>query len=221
MDSLTDERNSWFNALRLEEAHDYSSATLYYVEDAGQCLSRGSFVRAAMSTSCAASCLATLGHTDYALKLYSAAASLYEHNGDLSVGKSLREALWSLLHAFEYFTLASDPISTERASKKYADLAQRVDRFEAQSVFDALKTRRESVLIARADLSSPPNGISAASIQNWSKLQRSLNAYLQQVQSVTLPETSPDELEDTQELEVEEEGLMYEEPEYLERRIVS
>jgi hypothetical protein len=218
MDSFTDERNSWFNAVRLEDSHDYSSATLSYIEDASRCLGRSSFIRAAMSSSCAASCIATLGDTTDALKLYSASASLYEHNGDLSIGKSLRESLWSFLHAFEYFTLVSDHISAERVSKKYADLARRVDRFEASSVFDALKVRREKVLQARRDLNSPPNDFVEKNIQEWSRIQRSVESFLQQVETITLRVS-----DSTEEVpEVEESDFTYEsEPDYNERRIVS
>jgi len=219
MDSFTDERNSWYNAVRLEDSHDYSSATLSYIEDASLCLGRSLFTRAAMSSSCAASCIATLGDATAALKLYSTAASLYEHNGDLSLGKSLRESLWSLLHAFEYFTLVSDHLSAERVSKKYADLARRVDRFEANSVFDALKVRRESVLEARSDL-SPPNGFVEKNVPESSKIQHSVESFLQQVETMVMGVSEETEFEEIPELE--KDNFDYEsESDYNERRIVS
>jgi hypothetical protein len=220
MDSFTDERNSWFNAVRLEDSHDFSSAALSYIEDATRCLGRSSFIRAAMSSSCAASCIDTLGNSPDALKLYSAAASLYEHSGDLSIGKSLRESLWSLLHAFEYFTLISDHLSAERVSKKYADLARRVDRFEANSVFEALKVRRDSVLEARANLSAPPNGYVQKNVPESGRIQRSVKSFLQQVETVTL--RIPDAAEFEEAPEVAEGNFAYEpELQYNERRIVS
>ena len=219
MDSFTDERNLWFNAVRLEDSHDYSSAVLSYIEDASRCLGRSLFIRAAMSSSCAASCIATLGDTTDALKLYSAAASLYEHNGDLSIGKSLRESLWSLLHAFEYFTLVSDHLSAERASKKYADLARRVDRFEASTVFDTLKVRRENVLQARSDSSSSPNGFAEKNTPESGRIQRPIKSFLQQVETLTL-RVSDAEYEEAP--EVAEGNFVYEsESDYNERRIVS
>jgi hypothetical protein len=225
MDSLTDEHNTWFNAVRLEDSHDYSSATLAYIEDAGHCLSRNFLIRAAMSTTCAASCVATLGDAVDALKLYSAAAMLYERNADLSIGKSLRESLWSLLHAFEYFTLISDHAGAERVSKKYADLARRVDRFEAHNIFEALEARRENVLSVSSSLGSPITGNSLSKNQDLGRIQKSIKAFLQQVQAVNLPFLEPPEFEDTPPMNPEiqeEEGLVYEtEADYLERRIVS
>jgi hypothetical protein len=220
MDSFTDERNSWFNAVRLEDSHDYSSATLIYIEDASRCLGRSLFIRAAMSSSCAASCIATLGDSTDALKLYSSAALLYEHSGDLSIGKSLRESLWSLLHAFEYFTLISDHLSAERVSKKYADLARRVDRFEANSVFEALKVRRDSVLEARSNLSAPPNGYVQKNVPESSRIQRSVKSFLQQVETLTL--RVPETRESEEAPKVADGNFAYEpELDYNERRIVS
>jgi hypothetical protein len=217
MDSLTDERNTWFNAVRLEDSRDYSSATLAFIDDAARCLGRGHFVRAAMSAASAASCLTTLGDPDMAVELYSAAASLYEHNADLGIGKSMRESLWSLLHAFEYFTLVSDHVSAERASKKYADLAKRVDRFESRNVFDALKIRRENVLLARDSLGSLPRP--GNSVANQNKILRATNSFLQQIQSA-IAETDGAPVEERR-LE-DDENLSYEtEVDFNERRIVS
>ena len=218
MDSLTDERNTWFNAVRLEDSHDYSSAALAFIDDAARCLSRGHFVRAAMSAASAASCLATLGDPDATTELYSAAASLYEHNADAGMGKSMRESLWSLLHAFEYFTLVSNHVSAERASKKYADLAKRVDRFESRNVFDALKVRRENVLLARDSLGSLPRPQKIA--PNQDKIHRAANAFLQQVQSA-IAEADGSPIGE-QCLENDDENLSYEtEDDFNERRIVS
>jgi hypothetical protein len=239
MDSLTDERNAWFNAVRLEDAHDYSSASLSYIEDASRCLSRGSFIRSAMSAACAASCLAALGDLDDSVDLYSVAGLLYEHNAEVSIAKSLRESLWSLLHAFEYFTLISDHASAERASKKYADLARRVDRFETPSIFEALKTRKESVLASRPNLSPQAvGGPAEKTIPDLSRIRRSLKSFLQQVQaamptSFELDEESGELMEAQEKEEVplipeapqdeeEDEGLIYEtESELHERHIVS
>ena len=217
MDSLTDERNTWFNAVRLEDSHDYSSATLAYIEDANRCLGRSFFIRSAMSATCAASCLAMLGGVDGAVELCSASASLYEHNADLNIGRSIREALWSYLHAFEYYTLASDLVSAERASKKYADLARRVDRFEAKGAFETLKSRREAVLVTRSSLSTK-TGVSANNIL-VSRIQPTLKSFLRQVQAVArsspdseFPEVKPED----------DEYLVYEsESDLNERSIVS
>jgi len=224
MDSFTDEQNTWFNAVRLEDSSDYSSATLAYIDDAARCLGRNHFVRAAMSAAGAASCLATLGDPESGIELYSISALLYEHNAKIGMAKSMRESLWSLLHAFEYYTLVSDHISAERASKKYADLARRVDRFESRGIFDALKYRRENVLLARSSLLALAG--SGKNIQSQRKIHLALNTLLKLVQS-TITESDgvsagqrkagPMDLEN----EVDE-GLSYEtEDDFNERRIVS
>jgi hypothetical protein len=219
MDSLTDERNTWFNAVRLEDSHDYSSAALAYIEDANRCLGRSLFIRSAMSAACAASCLATIGDVGDAVELYSVSASLYEHNADVNIGKSMREALWSLLHAFEYFTLASDLVSAERASKKYADLARRVDRFETRSAFETLKSRRETVLVARSSLGTSQMGISVKNFAD-SRIQLSMKSFLRQVQAIAQSSLSSEFLEE--EKPEEKDHLLYEsESDFNERSIVS
>jgi hypothetical protein len=181
MDSLTDEQNTWFNAVRLEDSHDYSSATLAYIDDAARCLGKKLYARGAMSATCAGSCLSSLGDSGNAVLLYSAAASLYEYNAEVGMAKSMSESLWSLLHAFEYYTLISDHVNAERISKKYVDLARRVDRFESKAVFEALRTRRENVLLARSNLGSPELDLTVKDIPHSSKINRAVSALLHQV----------------------------------------
>jgi hypothetical protein len=224
MDSLTDERNSWFNAIRLEDSHDYSSAALAYLEDANRCLGRGLYVRAAMSATSAASCLATASDIRDAVDLYSAAATVYELNADISMERSIRESLWSLIHAFEYFTLISDHVNAERVAKKYADIARRIDRFEAPAVFETLKNRRENVLVARSNLGSPAKGLSPKDFPDLSRIQRSTRTFLQQVQTVALTSDVGDlDSEIGENVDVaEDEHLVYQsESDLVERRLVS
>ena len=121
MDSLTDERNTWFNAVRSEDSHNYSSATFLYLQDATRCLGKGLLSRAAMSATCAASCLVNLEDFGDAVDLYSVSASLYERNADFVVSRSIRESLWMLIHAYEYYVLVSDHVGSERVSKKYVE----------------------------------------------------------------------------------------------------
>jgi len=234
MDSLTDELNSWFNAVRLEDAHDYTSAALAYIGDAAQCLAKRHFVRAAMSVTSAANCLAAFSDIEDAAYLYSAGAQLYELDADVTLGGSIRESLWSLLHSFEYFTLVSDHVSAERVSKKYADLARRVDRFDKPSVFEVLKQRRESVLVARSNLSSSPTGYVPKSIKDTDRIKRAIRSLLQQIQSLTAATRPKPRLQGRgrglDEEEEDEEGIPYATEDYFayesevdtnERRIVS
>src|SRR5579872_411127 len=104
MDAFTDDRNSWLNALRSEDSKDYVSSAALYLDDAARCLMAGTPSRAALSCTCAASCLVNLGELKDAKTLYVQAALLYERNSDIAIGHSLRESIWSLLHAYEYYT---------------------------------------------------------------------------------------------------------------------
>jgi hypothetical protein len=223
MDSLTDDKNTWFNAVRLEDSQNYSSAAIAYLEDGSHSLDKNLYVRAAMSSTCAAFCLATVGDIEDSIELFSVAASLYEYSADVGMSRSIRESLWSLLHAFEYYTIVSDHVSAERASKKYADLARRVDRFETRVVFDALKNRRENVLVARDDLGlSMANSIETRDIPEMNKIQRSVRSFLIAVQSII--QSSPDsgEIREEDLTPDDEDSLLYEsESNFNERRIVS
>jgi hypothetical protein len=208
MDSLTDERNIWFNAVRSEDSHDYSSATILYLEDATRCLTRNMFSRAAMSATCAASCLVNLEDFGDAVDLYSVSASLYERNADLVVGRSIRESLWMLIHAYEYYVFVSDHVGSERVSRKYVELASRVDRFDTRSISDVLNSRKENVQIAKSKLEPSSEVSPRNSIPDFQKIQHSIRSFLQLVRSV-----------DSQE---EPDHLVYEsESDFNEARIVS
>ena len=209
MDSLTDERNTWFNAVRSEDSHNYSSATLLYLEDATRCVTRGFLSRAAMSATCAASCLVNLGDFGGAVDLYSVSASLYERNADLAMGRSIRESLWMLIHAYEYYVLVSDHESSDRVSRKYVELATRVDRFETHAIFEVLENRKENVQIAKSKLASDTL-IQPNIITDFQKIQHSTRCFVQLVRTNAIEE--PEELD----------HLVYEsESDFNEGRIVS
>jgi len=186
MDSLTDEQNTWFNAVRSEDSHNYSSATLLYMEDATQSLVGGLLARAAISTTCGASCLVNLGNFEDAVNLYSVAASLYERNADLAVRRSIRESLWMLLHAYDYYTLASDYASSERVSKKYGELAKRVDRFETRAIIEILKNRMENVQLAKLKLESNIKVSPNSNFDDFQIIQHSIRNFLQLVRTVSV-----------------------------------
>src|SRR5688572_28743148 len=93
---LTDESNLWFNAVKAEDEGDLSGAASYYVKDAAECTRQRSLVRAALSCSCAANCLAKMGAGPHARMLYSEPAGIYVENSEIAMSESIRESLWSL-----------------------------------------------------------------------------------------------------------------------------
>ncbi len=118
----------------MEEAGNFSEAFLVYLKDASECVEQSSLVRAALSCSCAATCLAQMGHMSRARQLYLEAAMLYEENADLVIAKSIRESLWCLEEAHEYFLLASDRNRAERVFYKHVSLVTRVNPFQGEAI---------------------------------------------------------------------------------------
>jgi hypothetical protein len=158
MDSLTDEHNLWLNAMRSEDNHDYYSATLVYLEDMGLSLKNGSFEKAAISCSCAAADLVHLGDLRDAISLYEEAGKIYEGNADLAMGYSIREALWSLTHAYEYYYLISDSASADRVSKNYLSISKKIDHFRGEeNASHLLRNLREKVNEARSMMEPAQN----------------------------------------------------------------
>src|SRR5579872_1991918 len=146
MDSLTDEHNLWLNAVRSEDYHDYYSAALLYLEDMSRSLKAGSFGKAAMSCSCAAADLVSMGDLRDAISLYRESAKMYEGNSERAMGYSIREALWSLTYAYEYYYLISDNVCADRVSKNYLSLSKKIDHFRGEeSALQVLRNLREKV----------------------------------------------------------------------------
>jgi hypothetical protein len=125
---LTDESNLWFNAVRSEDEGNLEIAISYYMKDALECIKQRSLVRAALSCSCAANCLARMGASSPARTLYSEAAGIYVENSEVAMSESIREALWSLQEAFENYTLAGDS-AADTVHKRYITLASRTSPF--------------------------------------------------------------------------------------------
>lgn len=127
IERISDETNPWLAANRKEEEGDPLHAFTLYLEDAGECLRQKAYVKAALSCSCAADCLAKMGRFPDAKSLIAETAHIYLENADSVIGKSVREALWSLREAHEYFQLAEDPRAAREVYERLFHLASRVD----------------------------------------------------------------------------------------------
>ncbi len=142
---LTDESNLWFNAVKAEDEGNLESAVSYYMKDALECTRQRSLVRAALSCSCAANCLAKLGAGSPARTLYSEAGGIYVENSEVAMSESIREALWSLQEAFENYSLAGDS-AADTIRNRYVALSARTSPFSKADKGKDLESRRaESV----------------------------------------------------------------------------
>ncbi len=170
---LTDESNLWFNAVKAEDEGSFESAVSYYMKDALECIKQRSLVRAALSCSCAANCLARLGAWSPARMLYSEAASIYVENSEIAMSESIREALWSLQEAFENYALAGDS-AADTVRERYVMLAARTSPFSrAEQAAKELESRRvESIKSDPKKETSIPEEL-VGEIENFVKIRRS------------------------------------------------
>jgi hypothetical protein len=138
---LTDESNLWFNAVKAEDEGNLEEAVSYYMKDAVECIMQRSLVRAALSCSCAASCLARMGAWSQARTLYSVAGGIYVENSEVAMSESIREALWSLQEAFDNYALAGDA-TADIVREKYIALAARTSPFSRGIKAKELESRK-------------------------------------------------------------------------------
>ncbi|HVB12377.1 MAG TPA: hypothetical protein VNE86_04535 [Nitrososphaerales archaeon] len=129
IDRIADDSNLWFRATRSEDEEDYLSAIRFYLQDASDCLGQHMLLRAALSSSCAADCLARMGDLSLAHSLYSETASIYQENSEITMSHSIRESLWSLRETYEYLLLAGENQKAQEIYKRFSLLAKRVDPF--------------------------------------------------------------------------------------------
>ncbi|MBI5698328.1 MAG: hypothetical protein HZC29_07615 [Thaumarchaeota archaeon] len=145
-DRITDESNLWLNATKMEDAQNFVDASVFYLKDTVDCIKRKLLIRAALSCLCAADCLAKCEHTQDASRLYLEAATIYEENADRVIGKSIREALWSLQESYECFLLTADYYKAQQIFEKYTSLAKKVNPFFGESeAIENLRQRKKSI----------------------------------------------------------------------------
>jgi len=144
MDRITNEDNLWLNAIKMEDECNYSEAFIYYLKDSSECLKQNSLVKAALSCSCAASCLVSLGTLTAARQLYLESARMYEENADSIIGESIRESLWSLQEAYEYYLLGGNGDKAQKAYDKSLFLARKVNPFSGEDeIMQNLRMRKK------------------------------------------------------------------------------
>lgn len=127
----------------MEDEGNYLEAFLFYLKDSAEYIKQNSLVRAALSCSCAANCLAMTGNLATARQLYMQTATMYENNAKLVIGESVREALWSYQEAYEYFNLACENNKAQHIYEKYVSLSKKVNPFVGEKeAMESLRTRK-------------------------------------------------------------------------------
>jgi hypothetical protein len=186
IDRITDESNPWFVANKMEDERDFASAITFYLKDATDCLKRDLKAKAALSSSCAADCLAEMGQIHYAHRLYAESARTYLSNAESKIGTSVREALWSLREAFEHYQLAEDLGAAGQVRQRLIRLARRVDPNAAERGLPSASLGGEGKLDRRrataAVMDIPPG------------VRESIDLYLLTGCSEPQPKTAPEDL---------------------------
>lgn len=131
LDRLSNEPNLWLKASGLDAERDFTRAIPLYLRDVKNCLDEGLVVRAALSCSCAASCMENIGHAEEARKLYAKAASIYVKKAYEALDDSIREALWSLRQAYENYTMALDQMNAKQVYDNYLSIVSKISPFDS------------------------------------------------------------------------------------------
>jgi len=146
MDRLTDETNPWFNATKLEEAGEFTEAFKIYLKDASELLSKDHLCSAALSCACAAHCISKVGDLRTAHQLYLKSGLIYEKNASEMIGDSVRESLWSLQEAYEYYLLSADESKAQRVFNKYVSLVRKINPISGEEeAMEILKFRKKTI----------------------------------------------------------------------------
>lgn len=184
MDRITNESNLWLSAIKMEDEGDYLKAFVFYLKDSSECIKQNSFVRAALSCSCAADCLAMDGNLAGARQLYLQTATLYENNAVHVIGNSVREALWSYQEAYEYFNLACENNKAQSIYEKYVSLSRKVNPFFGE------KDAMESLRIRKSD-EAPQSGMHTANMQVSADVDNAIRNFLNEIAATSGDKSNP------------------------------
>ncbi len=169
VDRITDEKNPWLNAQKMEEGGDFGSAAALYLDDASANLLSEKLANAALSASCAASCLNLLGFANEARLVYCEVAQLYYTHARRVAKLSIRELMWSLRQSGQYYLVCGEPEKAQSVYNEYAAITGRVELFgesETPRLFEGQEDRR-----VRSGRDIPPPG-------DWSELMREVQRFL-------------------------------------------
>ncbi len=165
-DKVTDKNNPWFLAIDLEDSGRYADAAEFYINSAISSWQNGSYVRTALSCSCAANCLEKLSNLNLAIQLYYESASIYESHSLHIINKSIREAIWSLQRAYQGYLQAQRKDKAEEILGKYESLIAKVNLYSSiDTVASMTPITKESIQYTQMENSSNNHNTSAVSEQ--------------------------------------------------------
>ena len=184
MDRITNESHLWLNAIKMEDEGDYLKAFIFYLKDSSECIKQNSFVRAALSCSCAADCLAMDGNLAGARQLYLQTAALYEDNAVHVIGNSVREALWSYQEAYEYYNLACENNKAQSIYEKYVSLSRKINPFFGE------EQAMESLRIRKSD-KAQQSGVHTSNMQVSADVDNAIKNFLHDLASTSDEKSNP------------------------------
>lgn len=126
-DKIVDPSNYWLKAVNKEEEHEYEIAADSYLKDAIASFDKGSFNRAALSCSCAATCVSKLGDRKTAQKLFFEAGNLFETKANTVSSESIRDSVWALRQSYENFIMSGDVQKAEEIYQTIITYASRIN----------------------------------------------------------------------------------------------
>jgi len=184
-DRLIDRDNYWLTALNMEDDGNLFDAVKFYLKDAIECMNKVSLGRTALSCSCAATCLAKTGNSENASALYRETASLYEENADSVIADSIRESLWSLEEAYQYYFVADDFDNAQIVYDKYMLLAKKINPlFGLEEQKETLEFRKfNAQAIKLSNKSLPKRHISSEVVRTMEELLQLRKSANQNVRS--------------------------------------
>ncbi len=181
-DKTTDVSNYWLSATRSEDDGLFQEAAVFYLQDAQQDLARGYKTRAGLSAACAASCIEKTGGLNMARHLYFEAARLYEEQADASLSTSLREGLWLLQEAHDYYVLGGDQDKANQVYDACVSLARKLNPFAASDdVSSMLRVRNVEVRRAQSpSIQAAPQASDVnEAVEEFLRLRESTSAPIQ------------------------------------------
>lgn len=147
-EKIPNESHLWLSATRNEDVGNLEESFRLYLLHSIEQLKKDSLINAALSCACAAKCAQTMNLNQISGKLCSESGKIYEEYSENILPKSIREALWSILAAYEYYILAGDVKRANSLEEKFVNLKQRLNPFYGE---------KEAVSLLREQKNNIPN----------------------------------------------------------------
>lgn len=136
-----DNSSLWISAATNENIGNLEESFRLYLLNSIEQVKKDSLINAGLSCACAAKCSQKMNLNQISKKLCSEAGKIYEEYSKEILSKSIRESLWSLLAAYEFYLLADDIQRANPLEEKFVNLKQRLNPFYGEK--EAITLLRE------------------------------------------------------------------------------